>query len=239
MDSMQSPRTVIVGGTRGIGGVIADEFAKRGEKVTTISRASGSDHDHLSVDIAAPGAEEIIYEEFVGSKVCNLIFSQRYRGNQWSEEMETMVRATHKLIDALRIKMTNPASIVMINSAASSRVFPEQNIAYHEARGAIDSLTRYCAVTYGPYGVRCNSVSPGTVTKPENLTYFSETNEKRARIEKITPLRRMGTAQDVANVVVFLCTDQAAFLTGHHLVVDGGLGLVAQEEVGRLIGNGV
>jgi len=92
---------------------------------------------------------------------------------------------------------------------------------------------RYYAVTYGKKGVRFNNILPSTLIKPENIDFFTGENKIRKMIEEITPLHRMGKAEDVANIVDFLCSSESSFITGNSFMVDGGLSLVGQETIAR------
>jgi len=94
-------------------------------------------------------------------------------------------------------------------------------------------LVKYYAATLGHKGIRCNSVLPTTIIKPENEHFFTEGNDVRKMIERITPLCRMGTAKDVANTVGFLCSDKSSFITGQSFFVDGGLSVIGQESIAR------
>jgi len=87
--------------------------------------------------------------------------------------------------------------------------------AYHAAKGAVRLLTKNTAIAWWPDGVRVNSVHPGFIDTPL-------LKENRERIASSTPSGRLGTAEEVANVIVFLASDEASFVTGAEYVVDGG-----------------
>lgn len=92
--------------------------------------------------------------------------------------------------------------------------------AYGVSKAGLDMLTRYVATQYGKRGIRCNSVAPGVIATPS-----LEANVPREQIaiyESNTLLPRLGRAEDIAAAVVFLVSDESAFITGHTLVVDGG-----------------
>jgi L-rhamnose 1-dehydrogenase len=86
----------------------------------------------------------------------------------------------------------------------------------------VHSLMQSCAIALGPYGIRCNSVMPGTIATDLNADDLSD-KEKRAYMEKRIPLGRLGEPDDVAQCVVFLASDRARYVTGASLLVDGGL----------------
>jgi NAD(P)-dependent dehydrogenase (short-subunit alcohol dehydrogenase family) len=94
-------------------------------------------------------------------------------------------------------------------------------------------MIRYYAVTLGPQGVRANVVSPDTVIKDESRHVYEANRGLTGLYEAITPLGRMGTSEDVAGVVQFLCSEAASFVTGLDVVIDGGLSLVGQAAVAR------
>jgi L-rhamnose 1-dehydrogenase len=93
---------------------------------------------------------------------------------------------------------------------------------YTPTKAGVHSLMQSCAVALGPYGIRCNSVMPGTIATDLNKEDLSSP-EKLAYMKGRIPLGRLGEPQDVANVVVFLASDMARYVTGAALLVDGGL----------------
>ena len=76
---------------------------------------------------------------------------------------------------------------------------------------------------------------PTTVIKPENKDFFTNDNEVRKMIKNITPLGRMGIAEDIANMVEFLCSEKSSFITGQSFFVDGGISVRGQENIDREI----
>jgi len=123
--------------------------------------------------------------------------------------------------------------VVIIGSNASRLVFDEQPSQYHASRSSLEAIARYYAVTYGEKKIRFNCVLPCTVIKPENNSFFTEDNKVSQMLKRITPLGRMGTAQDIVNLVCFLCSDKSSFITGQSFIVDGGLSLRGQESIAR------
>jgi 3-oxoacyl-[acyl-carrier protein] reductase len=111
-------------------------------------------------------------------------------------------------------------TIISTSSVSDLRAH-EHGVAYDAAKGAILAATRAMAVDLGPFGIRVNAVSPGPIYV-ENWDRFS-TPDGRVKAGQQLPLRRIGTAEDVAGVVAFLASDDAAFITGQSIYVDGGL----------------
>lgn len=92
-------------------------------------------------------------------------------------------------------------------------------VAYAAIKGALVNLTRYFAAYYGPYQVRVNAISPGGIFDQQNEIFVNNYNKK-------VPLRKMGDPSDIGAAVHFLLSDDAAYITGHNLMVDGGWSIV-------------
>jgi NAD(P)-dependent dehydrogenase (short-subunit alcohol dehydrogenase family) len=110
-------------------------------------------------------------------------------------------------------------SIVMISSGTST-IGESVRVAYGVSKAALNQLTRHLAVRYGREGIRANAVAPGfilTATAAANVP-----DEVQQRLADANPLRRLGTPDDIARVVVFLCSDASRYLNGQVLHVDGG-----------------
>ena len=93
------------------------------------------------------------------------------------------------------------------------------------SKAAIEALTRNIAVVYGPYGIRANSVSPGAVLTPvleQSFIDAPDPQKRRAGLATITPLKRIALPHEIADVVLFLLSEKASFLTGQDICVDGG-----------------
>lgn len=117
-------------------------------------------------------------------------------------------------------------AIVNIASFAGLRTMPMQS-AYVASKHAIVGLTSNAAVEYAPHGIRVNAVAPGGITTPMmEATLAGLDAEQRAgamaQIAAFHPLKRPGSAEEIADAVLFLCSDKAAFITGACLSVDGG-----------------
>ena len=110
-------------------------------------------------------------------------------------------------------------SLITISSI-TARLVGEGLAAYGGSKAAIDHITRIAALEYGPQGVRVNVVSPGLIETPMTAHMFIPP-VVRAFIRE-TPLRRMGTVDDVVEAITWLASDAASFITGHDLPVDGG-----------------
>jgi meso-butanediol dehydrogenase/(S,S)-butanediol dehydrogenase/diacetyl reductase len=110
----------------------------------------------------------------------------------------------------------------IVNTASISGLLADQGIvAYNAVKAAVINLTRVAAVEYGRYGIRSNCVCPGVIDTPLIASALGVPNV-REKMAKRIPLRRLGRPEDVANVVLFLASDLAAFVNGAAYVVDGG-----------------
>ena len=115
--------------------------------------------------------------------------------------------------------------IVNISSVVSNSVGIDQcSWPYHVSKAGLDQLTRWLAVRFGGQGIRVNSVAPGLVDR-DMSPKLSDSAENNAIISQIVPLGRAGSSKDIAHSVVFLCSQQSAYITGQVLTVDGGLGI--------------
>jgi len=116
--------------------------------------------------------------------------------------------------------------IIGITSFGSTRVFSEYGV-IGVSKAAIEALIRYLAVELAPKGVVVNAVSPGIVAT-DALQYFPiDVRETLTQAAERTPARRVTTPEDVARVVAFLCSDDAAMIVGQTIVVDGGWSILA------------
>ena len=125
---------------------------------------------------------------------------------------------TRAVIPAMR--EAGGGSIVNISSIMGFVGGEGGHPAYHASKGAVRIFTKATAVRYGPEGIRANSIHPGFMP-PMRTSNFRSNDERQALID-LTPLRRTGETIEVANGVLFLASDEASFVTGTELVIDGG-----------------
>jgi NAD(P)-dependent dehydrogenase (short-subunit alcohol dehydrogenase family) len=124
--------------------------------------------------------------------------------------------------------MQEQRSGVIVNTASISGMIGEPNlVAYNSSKGAVINLTRQLAVEYARDGIRVNCVCPGWIDTGFNDPIFHEAGMDReqiaAMVDQWVPMNRQGSAEDIAPSVAFLCSDDAAYITGQSLVIDGGL----------------
>jgi 3-oxoacyl-[acyl-carrier protein] reductase len=207
-------RALIIGGTKGIGAACARALEAAGDEVEVVGRNT-------------PG--------FVTNGITHLVFCQRYRDNDdpWDGEMRISLGLTKDIIEWVKFDGDPTNSIVIISSVIARTVASEQPVGYHVAKAALEGMARYYAVNLGQKGIRTNCVSPCVVLKQENRDYYAAHPEKVELFSRINPLRRMGTSEDVANVVAWLCSPGAAYVNGVVIPVDGGVSLLNQEALAR------
>ena len=227
-------KTLIIGGYRGIGKSIYETIKKRGDIVFCICRSKIKKKNFISADITKKEGINLIKNFFKKEKIDNLIFTQRYRGNDSEEEYNVILKATNNLIKISKFKNKN-SSIVILGSIASTTIIGDQNETYHFTRGALETLTKYYAYKLGKQNIRVNCIQPTKIFKPENKKFFSKKNNRdRKLIEKITPIGRMGNSTDIANLAEFLTSEKSSYITGVIIPVDGGLRLVGQEQIAKM-----
>jgi L-rhamnose 1-dehydrogenase len=123
---------------------------------------------------------------------------------------------------ARQMKAQGHGGAIVATSSISALVGGGMQTHYTPTKAGVHSLMQSCAVALGPFGIRCNSVMPGTITTDLNKEDLASP-EKLAYMKGRIPLGRLGEPQDVASVVVFLASDMARYVTGAALLVDGGL----------------
>lgn len=144
------------------------------------------------------------------------------------QDVERLVRVNllgaYHVLRAAIPRMLAGAGGAIVNNASASATQPVRGEApYAAAKAGVLALTQSAALEYGPR-IRVNSVSPGVIRTPLSEGLFRMPGALDPVIAA-TPLGRTGSAEEVADAVVFLLSDQARFITGHDLVIDGGLGL--------------
>ena len=211
---------VVTGGAHGIGQCIAEEFRKRGAHVAVIDKREG---DFFVGDISKKEVLEAFADEVIGKygKVDYIInnalpLMKGLDECTWEEFQNALtvgITAPFYLVKLLAPYLAEGASIVNISSSRD-RMSQPQTESYTAAKGGIASLTHALAVTLRGKA-RVNSISPGWID-----TSFTEYNGPDAMQQ---PVGRVGHPLDIANMVLFLCSDKAGFITGENICIDGGM----------------
>jgi 3-oxoacyl-[acyl-carrier protein] reductase len=129
------------------------------------------------------------------------------------------VRAPYFLVQQLMPAMRKGSSVILLSSLAARAVVGNLS-AYAATKGAIDTLVKHFASALGEQGIRVNAVAPGVV--PTEMSNFAKTAEGRDLTLNIQALKRMATVEEIAATITYLASDQAQWITGDTLRVDGG-----------------
>ena len=220
MSEFNGKVAVVTGGAQGIGRCIADEFRKRGATVYIIDKQAG---DHFVGDIACRETLERFAAEVVERHgrvdyiVNNALPIMRGIDECSYEEFEYALRvgvtAPFYLVKLLMSHLAEDASIVNISSSRD-RMSQPQTESYTAAKGGIAALTHALAVSLAGRA-RVNSISPGWIDTS------SATFEGPDALQQ--PAGRVGNPMDIANMVMYLCSDMAGFITGENICIDGGM----------------
>jgi NAD(P)-dependent dehydrogenase (short-subunit alcohol dehydrogenase family) len=228
-------RVVVTGTSSGIGEAVGRAFAEAGARVAGISLDGGGPGDGIFVagDTGDPDAVESLAERVATTWGGIDVWVNNAARLLVKPVVETSDDDWHDLLRgnlhgyfygcraaAERMIPAGSGSIVNVTSAARIQAVPGL-AAYSAAKGAIEALTKTLALELAPHGVTVNAVAPGATDTQMNARAY--TAEVRRTYEERIPLGRIGTAEDVAGAVLFLATDAARYVTGHELVVDGGL----------------
>ncbi len=247
MNRLQGKRALITGGTTGIGLETARQFLNEGARVAVTGRNPAtleSARNELGSGVlvipsdAGNAADqkavaETIQREFGALDVLfvNAGVVVLKPLDEWSEEdfdrsFTTNVKGPFFLIQALSPVFANPASII-INGSVNAHIGMANTTVYAATKGALLSLVRTLSGELISRGIRVNAVSPGPITTPlYSKLGLSDTDLKSvsASIQSQVPAGRFGSPVEVANTVVFLASDESAFIVASEIQIDGGMG---------------
>lgn len=230
-------RVVVTGASRGLGRAIVVALVERGAEVLAVARsadelASLAEQTGCATCVAdvTDGSAPILAwvgEDGLDGLVNNAgINIRKSLADTTDADLDTLLGVNLKAAFAL-CRDLQPAlqarrgAVVNLSSVAADRAIRTSTASYAASKGALDSLTRFLAASWGPDGVRVNAVAPWYVATPLALQVLSDP-AKEAAILARTPLGRVGVPADVAHAVVYLLSPASAWVTGVVLPVDGG-----------------
>ena len=236
---------VVTGGASGIGAATARRMAAEGARVALLDRNGDlaqqvardvgglafavdvTDYDALAAAVSAArdemGRVTLLFNNAGGSTLSPL---HEYDVAEWRRIVDVNLTGVFHGFKAAAPMILAAGGGAIVSTASISGTRPAAGEApYAAAKAAVAALTATAALEYAPT-IRVNAVSPGMIRTPltELLLDDRGIGQEKAEIDK-TPLARIGDADDIAGVVVFLCSDLARFVTGQNIVVDGGMTL--------------
>jgi NAD(P)-dependent dehydrogenase (short-subunit alcohol dehydrogenase family) len=252
MTTLHNKTALVTGASRGIGRATAAALATAGARVlihygrsaaeadTAVAeiRAAGGQADPLQADLAAvDGAAKLAAEvrTIVGERldvvVLNAGISKAARIADYTVEdfdnlFATNVRSPFFLVQQLLPILGEGSTIIAISSAVARTVVGKPGLdnpsilAYASTKGAIETLVKNWAAILGPRGIRVNAVAPGVIDT--DMSNFAKTEAGREVTLGMQALKRIGKPEDVADVVAFLASNSARWITGASIPVDGG-----------------
>jgi NAD(P)-dependent dehydrogenase (short-subunit alcohol dehydrogenase family) len=243
---MSEQHAVVVGGTRGLGRLVAENFLARGFSVSVVSRHKPVGFEesarlrHVAADL-----EKSQTLAHLPAQICDahgpvsyLVLSQRYRGegDPWAGEIQVGLTASRDLIEGFAPRFVDHGdrAIGLVSSAYAVFVGSSQPVGYHVVKGGLNAMVRHYAVTLGRKGIRVNAIMPFSYLKRESRAFYENNEKLMEDYRRVVPLGRLGAAEESANAIDFLCSDRASFINGQCLFVDGGLSVVWQEDVAKI-----
>ncbi|MBN3808838.1 SDR family oxidoreductase [Paraburkholderia sp. Ac-20347] len=245
MSDLNGKTALVTGASRGIGRAIALALAKQGAKVlvhfgsaenaaddvVATIRATGGRADKIAADLRdAHGPHELAKKvrELVDGRLDILVANAGISKASSIEEttvedfdnlFAVNVRAPYFLVQQLLPLLGDNSSVVLLSSLAA-RASVNNLSAYAATKGAIDTLVRHFASTLGERGIRVNAIAPGIVET--DMSNFARTDAGRQFALGMQALKRVAQPEDIAGAAVFLASDDARWVTGDTLRVDGG-----------------
>ena len=239
---------LVTGGSRGIGKAIVWALAREGANVAFIYRSNTEAADQLVSDLELDQREAIAIQADVklkedADRVVEGLLEKREKidilvnnagiirdgllatmeADQWQDVIDTNLTSVYNFCHAVVRPMMSARSgrIVNMSSVAANVGNPGQSN-YAASKGGIEGFTRCLAAEVSRRGITVNAVAPGFI---ETDMTVAVRNAAGSEIKKRIPARRLGLPEDIANAVLFLASDEASYITGHVLTVDGGLSL--------------
>lgn len=245
MGSLKGKTAIVSGGSDGIGRAIAERLAAEGAHVVICARNqekldatvsaitdAGGSAASTCLDVSDAGAYADMVTKIAAEKGLDILvnnaphvgmgmitdtelddFQQNFKVNMDAPYMGTRAAMAH-MVD-------KGGSIINISSINGERVMQGMS-GYSASKAALLHFTRAAAMEGARAGIRVNAVTPGPIMTPGTEAWFNADPDAGAAISNANPMGRIGTPAEVANVVLFLASDQASYVTGASIPVDGG-----------------
>ena len=261
MQRLSGQAAIVTGGAQGLGGAISRRLAEEGANVmvadiniksaSTNARAirdGGHQAEALEVDVSKHddivrmvettitkcGRLDILVNNAFDVLTAGSGGAIEVSEDDWDGGMAILVKSMFLSgkYAVPEMRKVGGGSIVNMSSVHGMLVAPGA-LVYETGKSAAIGLTRQMAAEYGPDGIRVNAVLPGHMVTERLQKALWDSNPSGLRFfADQYPLRKVGRPLDIANAVVFLCSEEASFITGHSLAVDGGLSIQLQENFG-------
>lgn len=246
---MKGKRVVVTGGARSIGRACAERFAEEGADVaildvladrggTTaaeIARQYGVDCRFYECDVGTKSSVDGTIDRVIGDLgAIDVLFSNagitrradflELTEEDWDDVIRINLKSMYLVGQKVaRHMVERGGGGAIVNMSSSSVRMTMPTIApYAASKGGISALTTAMSLSLAPHGIRVNAVGPGTIYTELNKDNLLKDVEKRREVLSRIPLMRFGEGRDVANVVLFLASDDAGYITGETLYIDGG-----------------
>jgi 3-oxoacyl-[acyl-carrier protein] reductase len=252
MTTLQNKTALVTGASRGIGRATAAALARAGahalvhygrsvqeaESLVTAIREKGGRANAISADLGTPDGPVLLSKEvrsIVGDRLDVLVLNAGvskaarvadYTVEDFDRLFDTNVRGPFFLVQQLLPLLREGSSIVVVSSLGARMVVGNPGLetpsilAYTSTKGALETLVKNWAAILGPTGIRVNAVAPGVIDT--DMSNFTKTEAGREVALGMQALKRLGKPEDVADVVAFLASDAARWITGASIPVDGG-----------------
>ncbi len=245
--SLSGKQAVITGGSSGIGNSIAKKFIQQGASVhildlddsqlafeefgkdkVTVHSCDVSDQSNVNAVFESIGADQPIDILVNNAGIAHVGNVEATSGNDLDKIYSVNVKGVYHCLHAcIPIMKSNGGGVILNLASIAATVGLPDRFAYSMSKGAVVSMTLSVAKDYLSDNIRCNSISPARVHTPfvdgfiaEN--YPGQEKEMFEKLSKTQPIGRMGKPEEIADLALFLCSDEAAFITGVDYPIDGG-----------------